>query len=312
MITARVLMGISEACYMPASVALIIDYHRGSTRSLASGLLYSGVYAGMALGGAGGYIADYWGWRYAFHLFGGIGFLYAFFLFFILRDTLKEQSETKKIVVEATTKKDDNKFSVADLIRNLFGSLSYWILIIYSCLLGMTFWVIYAWLPTYFKEQFNLSLGDAGISATAFIGIASLAGVLIGGIWADRWSRKSTKGRLFVPLIGFTVGGPFLFIMASTGVFGMAIVSIIIFGLAKGFHDSNFMPIICQVINERYRATGYGILGFFSIVVGGIMVYVGGAIRDAQMSLSVIFHISAVGVLLSGLILLLVHPKYES
>ena len=81
--------------------------------------------------------------------------------------------------------------------------------------------------------------------------------------------------------------------------------------LSKGFHDSNFMPIICQVSDERYRATGYGILGFFSIVAGGIMVYVGGVIRDANISLSVIFQISAIGVLLSGLILLLIRPKPE-
>lgn len=114
-----------------------------------------------------------------------------------------------------------------------------------------------------------------------------------------------------MPIIGFTVGGPFLFLMASTGSLGIAIASMIAFGLAKGFHDSNFMPIICQVVDERYRATGYGILGFFSVIVGGIMVYVGGAIRDANISLSIIFEISAVGTLLSGLILSLIRPKTE-
>ena len=232
-------------------------------------------------------------------------------MMFALRDAPSITSTEQYTSTVKSDKKEVRTINIRDLLENLFLSRSYWVLIIYNCLLGMTFWLIYTWLPTYFREQFNLSLGEAGISSTAFIQAASFAGVLIGGFWADRWSRRNIKGRLFVPVIGFTFGGPFLFIMASTGTFGIAIAGILIFGLAKGFHDSNHMPILCQVIDERYRATGYGILGFFSIVAGGIMVYVGGAIRDANISLSVIFMISAVGVLISGLILLIIRPKTE-
>jgi hypothetical protein len=112
--------------------------------------------------------------------------------------------------------------------------------------------------------------------------------------------------------IGYILGGPFLFLMATTGLFGIAIASIVIFGLAKGFHDANFMPVICQVVDQRYRATGYGIMSFFSVIAGAIMIYAGGALKDAGISLSVVFQISAAGVLLSGLILLLIRPKAES
>jgi MFS family permease len=312
MITARALTGISQACYLPAAMALITEYHKGRTRSLATGLLMSGLYAGLALGGAGGYIADYWGWRFGFQLFGSFGIVYAFILFFILRDASQEQTEVNEVSIKATGISDENKLSVQDMLRDLFGSRSFWILILYSCLLGMTFWVIYAWLPTYFKEQFNLSLGVAGISATAFLQVSSFIGVLVGGIWADRWSQRSIKGRVYVPIIGFIVGGPFLFLTASTGILVLAITGMILFGLAKGLHDANFMPIICQVTDKRYRATGYGILSFFSVLVGAIMIYVGGAIRDANISLSVIFQLSAAGVLLSGLILLGIRPSKES
>ena len=312
MLTARAIMGISEACYMPAAVALITDYHVGRTRSIASGLLMSGLYAGMALGGTGGYIADIWGWRYGFHLFGGIGIVYSIFLFFILRDAPANQVEVKTSPDEQNKLNNKEKVNIADIVRNLFSSRSYWIILVYSILLGMTFWVIYAWLPTYFKERFNLSLGNAGVSATAFIQVASLIGVIAGGILADRWSARNIRGRLFVPMIGFIIGGPFLFAMASTGVFGIAIAGITVFGLAKGLHDANFMPIICQVVDVRYRATGYGIMSFFSVLAGGIMIYIGGALKDANISLSVVYQVSAVGVLLSGLILLAVRLKKES
>jgi MFS transporter, Spinster family, sphingosine-1-phosphate transporter len=309
MLAARALTGISQACYLPAAMALITEYHKGRTRSLATGLLMSGLYAGLALGGAGGYIADFWGWRFGFQLFGGFGIVYALILFFILRDASNEKPTTIEVNLNSEESIENKKLSVTDMLRGLFGSRSYWILILYSCLLGMTFWVIYAWLPTYFKEQFNLSLGVAGISATAFLQVSSFIGVLAGGILADRWSLRSIKGRIYVPVIGFIVGGPFLFLTASTGVLVLAIMGMILFGLAKGFHDANFMPIICQVTDSRYRATGYGILSFFSVLVGAVMIYVGGAIRDANISLSVIFQLSAAGVLLSGLILLGIRPQ---
>lgn len=312
MLTARAIMGVSEACYIPAAVAMIIDYHKGPTRSLASGILMSGLYAGMALGGAGGYIAEIWGWRFGFHLFGIIGLVYAGLLFFILKDAPKEHTGTGLLQDKKAEKRDDPKIPISELLRSLFASFSYRIILIYGSLLGMTFWVIYAWLPTYFKDGFNLSLGAAGISATAFIQAASFIGVIAGGIIADRWSGKNVKGRVYIMAIGFIVGGPFLFLMSSTLVFGIAIASIIVFGLAKGFHDANFMPVISQVVDQRYRATGYGIMSFFSVIAGGIMIYIGGVLKDAGISLSLVFQISAVGVLLSGLILLLIRPHKES
>jgi MFS transporter, Spinster family, sphingosine-1-phosphate transporter len=312
MITARALMGISEACYMPAAVALIIDYHKGQTRSLASGIVYSGVYAGMALGGTGGYIAEYWGWRFGFQLFGVIGIAYAAILFLTLRDAPKEAPDANDIKIANSGNRDETDIGIFQILRKLFKSRSYWIIIIYGCLLGMTFWVIYAWLPTYYKDKFNLSLGGAGVSATAFIQVSSFIGVIVGGILADRWARINIRGRLYVPFIGFVIGGPFLFLMATTGIFGIAIASIIIFGFAKGFHDSNFMPIISQVVDKRYRATGYGMMSFFSVITGAIMIYVGGALKDADISLSLIFQISAVGVLIAGLILLALKLKKET
>ena len=59
----RALMGMSEAFYIPAALALIADFHTGPTRSRAIGIHMCGIYAGQALGGLGGYIADKASWR---------------------------------------------------------------------------------------------------------------------------------------------------------------------------------------------------------------------------------------------------------
>ena len=312
MLIARAIMGISEACYIPAALALIADYHKGRTRSLATGLHISGLYAGMALGGVGGFIADAWGWRYGFQLFGGIGVIYGIIMYFVLKDFPKLQTQDSQQTPAEKEIFYEKKISAVDSLRKLFGTGSYLILLFYNGAIGMVFWLIYSWLPTYMKEQFHLRLGEAGISATGFIQIASFIGVIVGGSIADKWAVVNNRGRLYMPIIGFTIGCPLLFLMASTNVFGIAVGGMIGFGLARGFHDSNLMPIMCQVIDKRYRATGYGFLNFTSTVVGGIMVYIGGALKDASISLSLVFQVSSVVLLITSWFLLFVKPKSDS
>jgi len=312
MLIARAIMGISEACYIPAALALITDYHKGKTRSLATGLHISGLYAGMALGGVGGFIAQYWGWRYGFHVFGAFGIFYALVLMYTLKDAPADPIETSAINSAEKQADSHQEVTLLESIKNLFSLRSFWILIFYNCILGMSFWLINAWLPTFLKEHFNLKLGEAGISATGYIQVASFVGVLVGGILADRWARTNKRGRILIPVIGFTFGGPFLFLMASTNVFLFAIAGMVIFGLSRGFHDSNLMPILCQVVDKRFRATGYGFLNFLSTIVGGIMIYIGGVLKDANISLSLVFQISAVGILIASWTLLMVKPKSDS
>src|SRR6187402_2202386 len=57
LLAARSLMGISEAFYIPAALALITDYHAGRTRSRAVGLHQMAIYLGVIAGGFGGYLA---------------------------------------------------------------------------------------------------------------------------------------------------------------------------------------------------------------------------------------------------------------
>ncbi|RZK56476.1 MAG: MFS transporter, partial [Pedobacter sp.] len=289
MLLTRFLMGISEACYIPAGLALITDYHRGKTRSLATGLHMSGLYAGLALGGVGGYIAEIWGWRSGFHIFGAFGVVYALLLLLLLKDYKAPISDE----IESETPTSE-KITALGALKALFNVSSFYVLLFYFAILGMVNWLVNGWLPTFLKDHFNLNLGEAGLSATGYIQIGSFVGVILGGVLADRWTRKNNKGRLYMLIIGFTLGAPFLFLMASTTVMTIAIIAMMVFGLARGFNDANLMPILRQVADARYIATGYGVLNFLSTIVGGMMVYVGGALKDADVSLSIVYQFAAV------------------
>jgi len=289
LLVTRLLMGISEAFYIPAALALITDYHKSRTRSLATGIHMSGLYAGLALGGIGGYIAEWWGWRSGFQVFGIFGVLYTLILLFFLRDKRSESEKT----MDAERIPSEKNITLAESVRVLAGERSFITIMIFFCIMGIVNWLVYSWLPAFLKEHFNLGLGKAGISATFYIQAGSFAGVVIGGMLADRWSKVNIRGRLYVVIIGMTLGAPLLFMMSSTSIFGIAIAAMLFFGVGKGFNDANIMPILCQILDGRYIATGYGFLNFLSTIISGIMVYAGGAMKDANISLSIIYQIAA-------------------
>jgi MFS transporter, Spinster family, sphingosine-1-phosphate transporter len=301
---ARALMGLSEACYMPAALALIIDYHRGPTRSLASGLHISGLYTGAALGGLGGLLAEHFRWQSAFSLFGAVGVAYSVLLIVCLRDC---RDAANSSLEEAT----DGDVSLVAAMSYLLRRASFAALLSYFGLLSLAYWAIYGWLPTYLGGQFQLGQGAAGMSATFYLQTASFVGIMLGGVWADRWSRSNLRGRLYLPLIGFCLAGPALFLTASTTILNVAVAGLIVFGMARGFADANNMPILCQIVDRRYRATGWGVLNFVSCILGGLMTYAAGALLDAQVGLNRVFQCSAVAVVMAVLLLLLIKPKRE-
>jgi len=307
MLIARVLMGVSEACYIPAGLAMIADYHKGKTRSLATGLHMSGLYAGQALGGVGGYISESWGWRSGFQVVGIFGVVYGLLLVFFLKDNKLTQANELSAADPAIPA--EKRLGLFPTIRMLLLEKSFLVLMFYFCILGIVNWMIYGWLPTFLKEHFTLDLGKAGLSATGYVQIGSFIGVLAGGLLADRWYRSNKRARLYLIIIGFSLGAPFLFLMASTQIFWLAIIAMMVYGLARGLNDSNLMPILCQVIDGRYIATGYGFLNFLSTIIGGLMVYAGGRLMDAHISLSIIYQVSAVFMVIAAWSLLWVKFK---
>jgi len=297
LLAARAIMGISEAFYMPAALALITDYHLGPTRSRAVGIHQMGIYAGVILGGFSGYIADspMYGWRWAFVVCGVVGLVYAIPLFGLLKNPPVAVG-----VVEQP--------SPLGAVRELFTNTGFILLVIYFTLPALAGWVVRDWMPDILKEQFGLGQGKAGVSAVLFVQIASLIGAGVGGWLADRWMRRTERGRIFVGAIGMLLFLPALFGVGNAGTLTIAIGFLMLFGLGWGFFDCNNMPILCQIVRPQLRATGYGFMNLVSISCGGFADWGFGWLRDRDVPLNAIFGVFAGVALLSAIIVLLIRP----
>lgn len=302
----RTMMGISEAFYIPAALALIADFHSGGTRSRAIGIHQTAIYCGIIIGGFSGYVADspILGWRFAFDAAGVVGVLYAVPLMFLLRDNRRSY--------DLRHAKNSDSFSVATLFRELITNRSFIFLVLCFTLPALAGWVVKDWMPSILNDKFPLiGQGMAGVSATLYVNIASLLGAFGGGWLADRLMRGTMRGRIYVSALGMSLLIPALFGVGNSPTLLIAILFLALFGIGWGFFDCNNMPILSQIVRPELRATGYGIMNLVSISCGGLADWGFGILRDRAVSLNLIFGVFASLAMFSVVLVLLIRPRID-
>jgi MFS family permease len=259
----------------------------------------------VIVGGFGGYVADHpsLGWRWAFDVCGVVGIAYALPLFFLLPTAS---------ALPATRDGSATASSPGRTLRELLGNGSFILLVLYFTLPALAGWIVRDWMPAILKAEFGIGQGLAGVSATLYWQVAAIVGAVVGGWLADRWMRRTSRGRIFTSALGMALIVPAMFGVGyapATGELWVAIVFLIMFGLGWGFFDSNNMPILCQIVRPSLRATGYGIMNLVSISCGGFADWGFGLLRDHQVPLFGIFGIFASAAMLSALLVLLIRPR---
>ena len=273
----RALMGVSEALYIPAGLSLITDYHQKETRSLAVGIHMTGLYIGQALGGFGATLAHAYSWEQTFQGFGWLGILYSLVLIVCLRD--KKEHVVQKVAINQAG--ENPALAAVKGVGMLLTNIAFWIILLYFATPSLPGWATKNWLPTLFAENLQSDMAQAGPLSTFTIAISSFFGVIIGGLLSDRWVQRNIRGRVYTGAIGLALTIPALVLLG----FGHSLPAIIggglCFGLGFGIFDANNMPILCQFVSARYRATAYGILNMTGVFAGAAITSILGNSTDA-------------------------------
>lgn len=273
----RALMGVSEALYIPAGLSLIADYHTRKSRSLAVGIHMTGLYTGQAIGGFGATVADAFSWHTTFHWFGIIGIAYAVILMLFLHDKKTEILPTEKL--QANPQKE--KESVFTSLKSLLTNVAFWVILLYFAAPSLPGWATKNWLPTLFAENLDLPMSQAGPISTITIAVSSFIGVLIGGPLSDKWVQKNLRGRVYTGAIGLGLTIPSLLLLG----FGHNLVAVVgaglLFGIGYGIFDTNNMPILCQFVSHKQRATAYGVMNMIGVSAGAFITHLLGRWGDS-------------------------------
>ncbi len=269
----RALMGISEALYIPSALSLIADWHEGKSRSLAIGIHMTGLYVGQAIGGFGATLASMFSWQTAFHGFGMVGIIYSVVLILLLH----ENSHRVHTVAREPGQKKASLFSGLGVVLSTFA---FWIILFYFAAPSLPGWATKNWLPTLYAENLGIPMTQAGPLSTITIAFSSFIGVIVGGILSDRWVQRNIRGRIYTSAIGLGMTIPALMLLG----YGHNLVAVVgaglLFGIGYGMFDANNMPILCQFVSSRYRATAYGIMNMVGVFAGAAVTQVLGKWTD--------------------------------
>jgi MFS family permease len=288
----RGLMGLAEAAYFPAALALLSDYHSRQTRSTAISVHQSGLYIGYLGGGAlAGILAERYGWRFPFYVFGAVG-IAALALF---GKVLKEAPRGIAEEAGLPSRKQAIQETLCDLIA---CPTAVALAVVHFGVLSVA-WIIFAWAPYFIHEKFQSSLAMAAVQSTTALQIPSVIGILTGGAIADRLMRRGIHGRMATLVAGLALGAPFLVLLGWGNGLYLALGGLIGFGFFKGFFDGNGPPAIYDVVHPDSRSSAYGIFNSISGLSSGFAVLLVGALKDRiglgnlLASLAIIYVLSA-------------------
>ncbi len=266
----RALEGFGEAFYFPASLSLVSDYHGPETRSRALGLHQSGVYAGTIAGGAvSGFMGQHYGWRSSFYLFGSLGVILGVVLIGMLHEIRRGHSETNAEAAVHTAI-DLTQPNVRRDLGIILGTPMVRVLI--AVFIGANFvaMIFLTWMPSFLFTKFGMSLTMAGFNATAYLQVASVAGVVTGGVLADRLVRSYAGGRMMAQSLGLFAGVPFIFLTGWTLSVPVLIIAMMGFGFFKGMYDANTWASLYDVVKPERRATAMGVMNSLAWLGGGM------------------------------------------
>ncbi|MBM3737480.1 MAG: MFS transporter [Acidobacteria bacterium] len=263
----RGVMGVTEALYYPAALAVLAGHYAEGARSRALGFHQSAMYAGVLIGGwYGGWAADNLGWRQGFRIAGGIGIAYSVVLWWGLRGTTAP-------VGEGGARPSG---SVVALFRSVpFSALS----AAFAAFCAVQ-WVLLAWYPLFLQETFRLSMTDSGWNATLFVQVCQVTGILGGGWLADRLRRRWPPARLWAAAAGVFLSAPFAYWTFASTTLNEARLFSAGFGLFSGLLAGNAFAAAYDITGAENRGLAGGVLNMTGGLSSAVTVYLAGALKD--------------------------------
>jgi predicted MFS family arabinose efflux permease len=288
----RVLLGLAECVYIPASVTLIADHHGDDSRATAMGIHLAGLNLAVVVGGTlSGYLGEHFGWRFGLILLGATGLLLSVLGWFILQDRPAAAAEPTE------------RESVATTLAALARVPTYWIIVSEEILTSTGIWMFYNWMPLYFREMFSMSLTGAGFSGTFMLQSAAIIGISAGGVLSDRVTRDRPLRRMLLLGYFYCASAPFLLIFLGRPKLEILSICIFAFSLLRTFGQINEGPVLCDLFPKRRRALAFGVMSCGTMISGGLGVLAAGYLK-ADFGLGAVFAGVSAAILISGLLAL--------
>ncbi len=281
---ARVGVGIGEAGGSPPSHSIISDYFKDDERSFALSIYSLGTSLGMLFGLVmGGFVAEYYGWRWAFVAAGVPGLALAILLKLTVREPSRGGAEAAVTApTDMRSKSVKQQDSMLQTFKILWANRAYRMVNLAHMLGVFVGYGFTVWKPPLYLRQFDLSQSEVGMivgfSAAAF----GVPGMLLGGYLADRLFRRDARGPALLCAVAVLLATPayLLALWSEDWVITTAFIAAGIF--LYSLSHAPGLAIVQTVVEPERRAQAAAYVFFVSNLLGlGVGPLLVGSLSDA-------------------------------
>ncbi len=264
--------GGGESFYAPSAYSLVAAYHK-TTRSLALSVHQAALYIGvMSSGFLAGWVAETWGWRSAFYVFGAAGLLLGLVFVFRLRDAPQTEGRSEAAGMDRP--------GFGEVLRVLVRTPSALLATTGFCAVVFVNNAYVVWAPAFVQHKFSLTLTQAGGGAMFYHHAAAFAAIMLGGIITDRVVPACPSFRLRLQGVALLLGAPMIYWLGMTGQLGATWVAMAAFGFFRGLFEANTHASLFDVVPPRYRATAVGLMTMTAFLLGSVSPWMMGRLCD--------------------------------
>ncbi|GAA5113816.1 MFS transporter [Pseudonocardia adelaidensis] len=209
LVGARLLMGVGESTTYPAAGRVVQEWAPASERGRVVATYNSGAYAGPALGSlVTAALVTAYGWRTAFVVLGGVGFVWLAAWLVWFRDPAQARwlgaEEREKILRERGLTGTDAGTAGAPGVLELLRHRSMWGVALVQSAAVYTQYLFLTWLPGYLEQARGLSVLKSGAFTAIPYVVSMVLGIAI-GVVVDRMldGRARAAGRRRIVVAGF-------------------------------------------------------------------------------------------------------------
>ena len=263
----RAALAVAQSLYIVTAISLITQAHTEYNRSKALSLHGTAQFAGIAFGGwYGGFVAEAMDWRWMLWFASAAGAVYVPLLFHKL-------PVSKPVTGPCAERGRAESLQVLSIPTYLFLCLSF-------VVINAMLWMIYAWFPDFLHDKFQMSLAASGWTATIYVQLATIVGILGGAAVADQLVQKSFRGRFYVLLAGLVLACPFFHAVGQASTLWAVKTFALGYGLFKGAFLANFFASVIDIVPERSRGFALGFANMIGSLSGGLAAYLVGFLKS--------------------------------
>ena len=299
----RVLLAVTEAFYIPASLALVADYHTPATRGKAVATLVIGMNLGPIVGGAGaGWIGDHYGWRPTLMVLGGAGIVLATVLAVFLRDVPVGASDAGAALPPP------RRARLGETIGEILRTPSVVAIMLAVGIFSLAAWMLITWLPLFLYETFKLNLTESGFFGNLAVTGPVFIGALLGGVFSDYAGANRPRARMALLLGFYALAIPWPLTFSVATVPAAVLGSAFLFQLCRTLGELNSSPLIFDLVSPEKRSTAVGISNSVNTFLGGLGALLVGQYR-ASLGFQAVFGLVPILIALAVIGLLVVYWK---